>query len=194
MPVGQTSAVTGRAELTRRAQAHGVAVSYQNWRGQHVEVLPGAPEMCNGVDDNCDGITDNTPTGVGVVCGADGWSRPPLAGPDGAGGAGGDGRHEGAVAVLCVDHPHVQAILPQIQRRHVTPIHLLRQTLSQLQAMSPAALAHAKKSIYAWDAIHFDKGLARAEKIYFEDLMKTSDAREGIRAFLEKRVPKWRGE
>src|ERR1700758_2316439 len=37
-PVGQTSAGTGRAELTRRAQAHGVAVSYQNWRGRHVEV------------------------------------------------------------------------------------------------------------------------------------------------------------
>src|SRR5215470_3475076 len=37
-PVGQTSAVTGRAELARRAQAHGVAVSYQNWRGRHVEV------------------------------------------------------------------------------------------------------------------------------------------------------------
>ena len=32
--LGQTSAVTGRAELTRRAQAHGVAVSYQNWRGR----------------------------------------------------------------------------------------------------------------------------------------------------------------
>jgi 4-alpha-glucanotransferase len=30
--------MTGRAELTRRAQAHGVAVSYQNWRGCHVEV------------------------------------------------------------------------------------------------------------------------------------------------------------
>ncbi|HEX5299023.1 MAG TPA: 4-alpha-glucanotransferase, partial [Streptosporangiaceae bacterium] len=29
---------TGRAELTRRAQAHGVAVSYQNWRGRHVDV------------------------------------------------------------------------------------------------------------------------------------------------------------
>src|SRR5947207_7234172 len=38
IPFGQTSAVTGRAELTRRAQAHGVAVSYQNWRGRHVEV------------------------------------------------------------------------------------------------------------------------------------------------------------
>ncbi len=30
--------MTGREELTRRAQAHGVAVSYNNWRGRHVEV------------------------------------------------------------------------------------------------------------------------------------------------------------
>jgi 4-alpha-glucanotransferase len=30
--------MTGRAELTRRAQAHGVAVSYQDWRGRLVEV------------------------------------------------------------------------------------------------------------------------------------------------------------
>jgi 4-alpha-glucanotransferase len=30
--------MTARAELTRRAQDHGVAVSYQNWRGRHVEV------------------------------------------------------------------------------------------------------------------------------------------------------------
>jgi 4-alpha-glucanotransferase len=30
--------MTGRAELTRLAQAHGVAVSYQNWRGRFVEV------------------------------------------------------------------------------------------------------------------------------------------------------------
>jgi len=30
--------MTARAELTRRAQAHGVATSYQNWRGRLVEV------------------------------------------------------------------------------------------------------------------------------------------------------------
>ena len=30
--------MTGRAKLTRRAQAHGVSVSYQNWRGRLVEV------------------------------------------------------------------------------------------------------------------------------------------------------------
>lgn len=66
--------------------------------------------------------------------------------------------------------------------------------VSQLLHVSPAALGIAKKASYAWDSIHFDKGLARAEKIYFEELMKTSDALEGIRAFLEKRSPKWRGE
>jgi cyclohexa-1,5-dienecarbonyl-CoA hydratase len=70
---------------------------------------------------------------------------------------------------------------------------VVQQTLSELEALSPAALAHAKKSMYSWDAIHFDKGLARAEKIYLEELINTEDAREGIAAFLEKRSPKWIG-
>lgn len=65
---------------------------------------------------------------------------------------------------------------------------------AQLLRLSPAALRVAKKASYAWDAMHFDKGLARAEKIYFDDLMKTADAHEGIRAFLEKRSPKWIGK
>lgn len=62
---------------------------------------------------------------------------------------------------------------------------------AHLLKLSPAALAIAKKASYAWDAIHFDKGLARAEKIYFDELMKTADAQEGIRAFMEKREPRW---
>ena len=70
---------------------------------------------------------------------------------------------------------------------------LVQETLADLCGLSPAALGHAKKSIYAWDAIHFDKGLARAEKIYFEELISTADAREGIMAFLEKRPPQWTG-
>jgi cyclohexa-1,5-dienecarbonyl-CoA hydratase len=68
------------------------------------------------------------------------------------------------------------------------------QTVQRLLRLSPAALAVTKKAFYAWDAMHFDKGLARAEKIYFEDLMKTADAQEGIRAFMEKRKPKWSGK
>jgi cyclohexa-1,5-dienecarbonyl-CoA hydratase len=66
------------------------------------------------------------------------------------------------------------------------------EAVAQLSKLSPDTLAVTKKAIYAWDSIHFDKGLARAEKIYLDELMKTEDAREGINAFLEKREPQWK--
>jgi cyclohexa-1,5-dienecarbonyl-CoA hydratase len=69
----------------------------------------------------------------------------------------------------------------------------LTSLIRRLNQLSPAALALAKEAIYSWDSIHFDKGLARAEKIYLDELMKTEDAQEGIRAFLEKRHPEWKG-
>jgi cyclohexa-1,5-dienecarbonyl-CoA hydratase len=68
------------------------------------------------------------------------------------------------------------------------------ESIEHLRKLSPAALAVAKKAFYAWDAMHFDKGLARAERIYFDELMQTSDAQEGICAFMEKREPKWTGK
>ncbi len=67
----------------------------------------------------------------------------------------------------------------------------LEESISHLRELSPAALALAKKASYAWDSMHFDKGLARAERIYFDELMKISDAHEGVRAFMEKRAPNW---
>jgi len=70
----------------------------------------------------------------------------------------------------------------------------VQETVQHLSRLSPAALAVTKKAMYAWDSIHFDKGLARAEKIYLEELMKTEDAQEGINAFLEKREPEWKGK
>jgi len=71
---------------------------------------------------------------------------------------------------------------------------VVEKCIADLRQLSPAALAVAKMASYAWDSMHFDKGLARAERIYFEDLMKTDDAHEGIRAFMEKREPKWTGK
>ena len=65
--------------------------------------------------------------------------------------------------------------------------------LMTLAALSPSALAIAKKAIYSWDAAHVEKGLARAENIYRSELLQCEDAQEGIRAFLEKRPPKWTG-
>src|ERR1019366_6403273 len=45
-------------------------------------------------------------------------------------------------------------------------------TVQELVRLSPASLAVTKKAVCAWDSMHFDKGLARAEKIYLEELMK----------------------
>jgi len=81
------------------------------------------------------------------------------------------------------------SVAPEVDLEHV-----VQDAVHHLSQLSPAALAITKKAIYAWDAIHFDKGLARAEKTYLEDLMKTEDAREGINAFLEKRSPVWKGK
>src|SRR5271157_3907535 len=53
---------------------------------------------------------------------------------------------------------------------------VVERTLDELRQLSAVAVAHAKKAIYVWDAIHFDKGLARAEKIYLDDLLSTADA------------------
>ena len=67
-------------------------------------------------------------------------------------------------------------------------------TFDHLFKLSPAALAVAKKAFYAWDSIHLDKGMARAEKIYLEELMQTEDVKEGISAFMQKRKPEWKGK
>ena len=69
---------------------------------------------------------------------------------------------------------------------------IVGQSVERVRTLSPAALALTKKAVYAWDAMHFDKGLVRAEKIYLDELIKTDDAQEGIRAFLEKRQPQWK--
>ncbi len=74
------------------------------------------------------------------------------------------------------------------------PDTLVTETLSRVQQFSPAALSIAKKAFYGWDAIHFDKGLARSEQIYLEELIKSEDAKEGIRAYTEKRRPRWVGK
>ena len=81
------------------------------------------------------------------------------------------------------------SVVPEVDLEHT-----VQETVRHLAALSPASLAITKRAIYAWDSIHFDKGLARAEKIYFEELMKTEDAQEGINAFLQKRSPQWRGQ
>lgn len=78
------------------------------------------------------------------------------------------------------------------------PATKLRDTIAEyehrLSALSPAALSYAKRALYSWDSVHFDKGLSRAEDFYLKDLTHTEDAEEGIRAWIEKRKPQWKGK
>jgi len=74
------------------------------------------------------------------------------------------------------------------------PEMLVQECLSRVSQLSRAALCLAKKAFYAWDSIHFDKGLAKAEQIYIDELMKTQDAQEGIKAHGERRRPQWTGK
>ncbi|HZQ92782.1 MAG TPA: enoyl-CoA hydratase/isomerase family protein [Terriglobales bacterium] len=71
---------------------------------------------------------------------------------------------------------------------------LVDDAVAHLDPLSSVALGLAKKAFYSWDSMHFDKGLARAEQIYLNELVKTADSVEGIQAWMEKRAPMWKGK
>jgi cyclohexa-1,5-dienecarbonyl-CoA hydratase len=70
---------------------------------------------------------------------------------------------------------------------------IIDDTCDRLGQLSPAALAITKKALYTWNKALTEEGLLRVEKIYEQELMKTEDATEGIKAFLEKRPARWKG-
>ena len=65
--------------------------------------------------------------------------------------------------------------------------------LEELRALSPRVLSLTRKTLSQLHAADFLKELKEAERVYLSELIKTHDAEEGIRAFLEKRKPVWRG-
>jgi cyclohexa-1,5-dienecarbonyl-CoA hydratase len=66
--------------------------------------------------------------------------------------------------------------------------------LAELGALSPAVLQLARKTLWYLHAADFASQLQEVERVYLSGLMKTHDAQEGIRAFLEKRQPIWKGK
>ena len=63
--------------------------------------------------------------------------------------------------------------------------------LEELRAFSPGVLRLTRKTLARLHFSDFSKQLKEAERVYLSVLMKTHDAKEGIRAFLEKRKPVW---
>ena len=66
--------------------------------------------------------------------------------------------------------------------------------LDELRALSPAVLKLTSRTLRRFHAEEFERQLEDIESIYLSNLMQTKDAQEGIRAFLEKRAPVWKGK
>ena len=65
--------------------------------------------------------------------------------------------------------------------------------VEELRALSPKVLELTRGALRHNRDISFERQLDAVEEFYLSELMKTEDAAEGIRAFLEKRAPVWRG-
>ncbi|MCL6500340.1 MAG: enoyl-CoA hydratase/isomerase family protein [Firmicutes bacterium] len=66
----------------------------------------------------------------------------------------------------------------------------VRRRVEQLSAHSAAVLRLAKRAALGSFRHAFHQALEEAERVY-QELMRTEDAHEGLRAFLEKRKPTW---
>lgn len=79
---------------------------------------------------------------------------------------------------------------------HVVPgAHLepkLAEVLSKLRELSGTSLAYARQSLDLGRGRSIDDALSEQENIYIHELMKTEDANEGVKAFMEKRKALWR--
>jgi cyclohexa-1,5-dienecarbonyl-CoA hydratase len=60
--------------------------------------------------------------------------------------------------------------------------------------LSAEVLRKTKKAVSAGLMDDFEPSLKVIEDIYLNELMQTADAREGLKAFLEKRKPEWKNE
>lgn len=70
----------------------------------------------------------------------------------------------------------------------------LTDTLTKLRELSPSSLSMTRRAITIGNDIDFDKSLRAIEDLYRNQLMKTEDAYEGLRSFMEKRKAKWAGK
>ena len=66
--------------------------------------------------------------------------------------------------------------------------------IEKFKKLSGIVLKLTKEATLAGLNDDLDKGLKTIEKIYLDRLMKTNDALEGLKAFLEKRKPTWKDQ
>jgi len=68
----------------------------------------------------------------------------------------------------------------------------VEEAAARLREKSGPVLRLAKRAVFASRGRDFESGLSEAERLFLDQLMKTADASEGLKAFLEKRLPAWK--
>ena len=80
----------------------------------------------------------------------------------------------------------------------VVPADKLDKTVAELvgklRQKSPVVLRLTRRAIYRSFDLDFRRALTSVTDVYLGSLMNTEDAVEGLRAFLEKRKPVWKGK
>jgi cyclohexa-1,5-dienecarbonyl-CoA hydratase len=66
-----------------------------------------------------------------------------------------------------------------------------RKLIEELSVLSPDVLRLTRRTLWKLHADDFERQLDEVEQIYFDQLMRTDDASEGIHAFMERRAPVW---
>jgi cyclohexa-1,5-dienecarbonyl-CoA hydratase len=70
----------------------------------------------------------------------------------------------------------------------------LQEILARLRELSAPALEMTRRALDLARGLTFEDALSRAEDLYLNELMKTEDAQEGLKAFMEKRKPAWKNK
>jgi cyclohexa-1,5-dienecarbonyl-CoA hydratase len=65
--------------------------------------------------------------------------------------------------------------------------------VADLRSLSTVVLRMTRRALWQRAGMDFEDSLHEAEELYLKELIRTADAQEGIRAFLEKRAPVWQG-
>jgi len=83
----------------------------------------------------------------------------------------------------------VNKVVPQEKLAEATD-----EIVRKLKEKSPIVLKLVRKAVYQGLDKEFRKALDGVEDVYLNELIKTEDAVEGLKAFLEKRKPQWKNK